>query len=300
MDFLCVRSVPSPLNTRRHEDARVYRRVSRAQPTSATSSLSSRTQRMGFFSRFSRQATSEAAGNGDDNNNDSDANNNHSSSPNTGSGGSDPVQYAESPAPIPPASSPSPARTFSKDSEGYPSWLPKRPPPPAPASTIQSSVAGPPPFTPSPHATVPMPSAIHYSHSSSSGGAVPIVERQEPLSPGPAGRRQTPRSVRIVSLQEGYGYNDSSSRREPTDQTRVPSGSYYGPGRSRQPVATPTLLASARASQPRFRARGLHLQLLHNPTLLSHIHFWLFRILVFAHVPIQTFFDFNAVFVFVQ
>ncbi|KAK7452734.1 hypothetical protein VKT23_012135 [Stygiomarasmius scandens] len=29
---------------------------------------------------------------------------------------------------------------MSKDSEGYPSWLPQRPPPPAPASTIHGSV----------------------------------------------------------------------------------------------------------------------------------------------------------------
>src|ERR1700734_902232 len=59
-------------------------------------------------------------------------------------------------------SSPSPQHRIS-ESDGYPSWLPKRPPPPAPASTFQSSV-----------------------HSE------PFV----------GGRKPTPQSVRIVNMPE--------------------------------------------------------------------------------------------------
>lgn len=158
---------------------------------------------------------------------------------------------------------------MSKDSEGYPSWLPKRPLHPAPASTFQGSlheVAGPseqPPFV--------------------------------------GGRKPTPRSVRIVSLQDApYGEKD---RREPTDQTKVgsPTPRVWSRG-----MGTPMLFSSspdntpARTPQPKFHATGLHLELLQNPTFKFRLYFYLFPLFVFAHLPIQTFFDFNAVFMLIQ
>ncbi|KAJ7083939.1 hypothetical protein B0H15DRAFT_802548 [Mycena belliarum] len=167
-------------------------------------------------------------------------------------------------------SSGSPHRRMSKDSEGYPSWLPKRPLHPAPASTFQSSVheAGP--------------------------------------SEGPTfvgGRKPTPRSVRIVSLQDApYAEKD---RREPTDQTRVgiPPPRVWSRG-----MGTPlsaTVFSSAedpppRAPQPKFKATGLHLELLQHPALKFRLYFYLFPLLVFAHIPLQTFFDFNAVYMLIQ
>lgn len=166
-------------------------------------------------------------------------------------------------------SSASPRRT-SKDSEGYPSWLPKRPPPPAPASTFHSSVG-----FPDPGPSEPMPFF--------------------------GGRKPTPRSVRIVSLQDNYAEKD---RREPTDQTRVGNQARVW---SRAAGATfrPGLFASgdpysSRLPQPKFHAKGLHLELLRNPSILSRLYFYLFPLFVFAHIPLQSFFDFNAVFILFQ
>jgi hypothetical protein len=160
------------------------------------------------------------------------------------------------------------------DSDGYPSWLPKRPPPPAPASTFHSSV-----------------------------GALEVGPEAGPSEPAPfiGGRKPTPRSVRIVSLQESYA---EKSRREPTDQTRVGNTPRAWSRATRVPMS-PAVFSSAdpneaRVSRPRFNAKGLHLELLRNPSLKSRFYFYLFPILVFAHIPIQTFFDFNAVFIMFQ
>ncbi|KAJ6632132.1 hypothetical protein B0H10DRAFT_1901553 [Mycena sp. CBHHK59/15] len=166
-------------------------------------------------------------------------------------------------------SSGSPHRRMSKDSEGYPSWLPKRPPPPAPASTFQSSVheAGP--------------------------SDQPFV----------GGRKPTPRSVRIVSLQDAsFGEKD---RREPTDQTRVGIPPPRVWSRGMGTPLSPNLFSSADSAQPRipqpkFHSTGLHLELLQNPTLKFRLYFYLFPLFVFAHIPVQTFFDFNAVFMLIQ
>ncbi|KAJ7472121.1 hypothetical protein FB451DRAFT_314325 [Mycena latifolia] len=166
-------------------------------------------------------------------------------------------------------SSGSPHRRMSKDSEGYPSWLPKRPLHPAPASTFQSSLheAGP----------------------------------SEPTFVG--GRKPTPRSVRIVSLQDA-SYTEKD-RREPTDQTRVGIPPPRVWSRGMGTPLSPTVFSSAedpapRAPQPKFNATGLHLELLQHPDLKFRLYFYLFPLFVFAHIPLQTFFDFNAVFMLIQ
>ncbi|EEB89247.1 hypothetical protein MPER_12678, partial [Moniliophthora perniciosa FA553] len=95
---------------------------------------------MFFFSRTSRQPTPEdphSEANNHNNNTNSDSAGN-SESPVDQGGDSYERPWSYSPA------------QMSKDSEGYPSWLPKRPPPPAPASTFQSSVGIPEPITPGP------------------------------------------------------------------------------------------------------------------------------------------------------
>lgn len=179
---------------------------------------------------------------------------------------------------MPSPSSPSPLPT---SDEGYPSWLPKRPPPPAPRSTYHSSNAN-------------------------MWGADPGPSEPPVFS---AGRKPTPRSVRIVSLQDEFG------RREPTEQTRISSAAHphghhrvwsratptgVSPGPT---VFSPTLIDGSRIvgpPRPRFRASGLHLELLRNPSWKSRLHFFLFPLFVFAHIPLQTFFDFNAVFILIQ
>ncbi|KAH7921692.1 hypothetical protein BV22DRAFT_1132073 [Leucogyrophana mollusca] len=157
---------------------------------------------------------------------------------------------------------------ISDGSEGYPSWLPKRPPPPAPASTFHSSVGM--------------------------------------FDPGPSeqftgGRKATPRSVRVVSLQDAVG------RREPTDQSRVSSNLLRPRVWSRATTAgmSPTLVSAAinaqdRMPRPKLRSVGLHPELLRNPSFLARLYFYLLPLITFYHIPVQTFFDFNAVFIILQ
>ena len=166
----------------------------------------------------------------------------------------------------------------SKDSEGYPSWLPKRPPPPPPASTFQSSMIG------GFHDTTPSP-----------------VD-----APFVGGRKPTPRSVRIVSLEDSFvGAVEKETRftREPIDQSRVDVPPKV------LARASAVLPAAFKASehdeflplpQPRFNAKNLHLQLLRNPSRWMKLYFYLWPLIVLYHIPLQSFFDFNAVFILFQ
>lgn len=58
--------------------------------------------------------------------------------------------------------------------------------------------------------------------------------------------------------------------------------------------------AQGRTSRPRFRSTGLHPELLRNPSTLARIYFYLLPFITFFHLPLQTFFDFNAIFMLVQ
>ncbi|KAF9653606.1 hypothetical protein BDM02DRAFT_3087042 [Thelephora ganbajun] len=175
----------------------------------------------------------------------------------------------------PAVSSPSPhghLKRESESSEGYPSWLPKRPPVPAPASTVQSFVG----------ALLPDPG---------------------PVEPVIVGRKPTPRSIRIVSVADSQNERDGG-RREATDQTRISQ-----PGHLRvwsratttgmSPTAFSTLIGQP-GLVPKFNTNGLNLQLLRNPSPLARLHFYLLPIITFYHIPLQTFFDFNAVYVLIQ
>lgn len=160
----------------------------------------------------------------------------------------------------------------SEGSEGYPSWLPKRPPPPDPGSTVHSFNGR---YTP---------------------GLTPI----EPFG---IGRKPTPRSIRVVSLQDAI--QPGRDHRDITEQTR-----FSNPLRprvwSRAMTArmSPTLVSAAIRAQdrvrPKFKSNGLHPELLRNPTLLAKLYFYSFPFLTFYHILLQTFFDFNAVFILLQ
>ncbi|KDQ52593.1 hypothetical protein JAAARDRAFT_40202 [Jaapia argillacea MUCL 33604] len=183
------------------------------------------------------------------------------------------------------------ATTGSEREEGYPSWLPKRPPPPAPASTYTSV-----------------------------GMATPVAEligERDTDSPDPfafvGGRKPTPRSVRIVSMQSQAEKDAYGRGREPTDQSRVSRHHQHQHARvwSRATTSgmTPTLFSRSPAPlqaavpsppRPRFRATGLHLELLRNPSWRSRLHYYLYPLFVFYDIPLQTFFDFNAVFIILQ
>jgi hypothetical protein len=171
---------------------------------------------------------------------------------------------------------------LSKDSEGYPSWLPKRPPPPAPASTFQSSMLG----------------DLHGSSSPSPVEPAPII----------GGRKPTPRSVRIVNLQDSFvGAVEKEARfaREPTDQTQA--GVHPPPKVWTRSSGVPPAAFNASAHddvlplpQPRFKAKNLQLQILDNPSKWMRLYFYAWPLLVLYHIPLQTFFDFNAVFILLQ
>jgi hypothetical protein len=154
--------------------------------------------------------------------------------------------------------SPSPPLRIS-ESDGYPSWLPKRPPPPAPASTFQSS-----------------------AHSE------PFV----------GGRKPTPRSVRIINMQQP----SQGERREPTDQTRGGHTRVWSraTGAGMSSTAFGSAAGFIRMPRPKFRTSALHPELLRSPSWHARLQFYFLPLFVFAHIPLQTFFDFNAVFILLQ
>jgi hypothetical protein len=169
--------------------------------------------------------------------------------------------------------------------DGYPSWLPRRPPPPGPASTL-----------PSMHVDSPEPLPAGTNGSGDSG-----------RPPFGVGRKPTPRSIRVVRVHGGDltpEIADSLGRRIPTDATKVatpaPARVY---SRASAALMTPTLLGSTPAPdapRPRFRSRTLRLELLRDPSPWARLHFVLLPILAFAHIPLQSFLDFNAVYVLLQ
>lgn len=175
----------------------------------------------------------------------------------------------------------SPLPVPSSSSEGYPSWLPRRPPGPAPRSTVHSSVAG--MYTESPG---------------------PSARPSPDFLAGVGGRKPTPRSVRVVSLHNSVqGGKDPYARREPTDPSRIPAAAAHARVWSRATSAglTPTAFSMTpqhtNVPKARFRSSLFHPELLRNPSWKMRIWFYLFPIFVFAHLPLQTFFDFNAVFI---
>jgi len=160
------------------------------------------------------------------------------------------------------------------DSDGYPSWLPRRPPPPPPASTFHSSVG------------------------------LPDVAQVEP-PPFVGGRKPTPRSVRIVSLQQQQQQPVHAEKggREATDETRAADAARAW-SRAAGAAVSPAIFAAGNADfrplRPKFRAKGLHIELLRSPSRLIRFYFYLYPFLVFSHIPLQSFFDLNAVFILFQ
>jgi hypothetical protein len=221
----------------------------------------------------------------------------------------------------------------STSSEGYPSWLPKRPPPPAPGSTLHSL---------STHMMFGSDAAGPADPGPASAGRASDDRQHHVQTPVPfsGGRKPTPRSVRIVSMQDsnaGASGGGSGARREPADRTttRVSSNAAAAPTPStpRFPSLpffpflfrsrvwsratasalgglSPTLLSSSQtpdarvraavAAPPKFRAPGLHLELLRDPSWKTRLHFYLFPLIVLAHVPLQTFLDLNAVYILIE
>jgi hypothetical protein len=122
------------------------------------------------------------------------------------------------------------------------------------------------------------------------------------------GRKPTPRSVRIVSLEDtfvGAVEKETHFTRNPTDQSRL---AVHSPPKvlSRASAVLPTAFNPSEHDeflplpQPRFNAKNLHLQLLTNPSKWMKLYFYLWPLIVLYHIPLQSFFDFNAVFILFQ
>lgn len=139
-----------------------------------------------------------------------------------------------------------PINLMSNDSVDYPSWLPRRPPPPGPQSTIQSSIL----------------TDIHQDD-----------DGELDLS---GFKRPTPRSVRIVNLPPKVKVRTGGPPTTVDDPLSVP------------PLPLP---------QPRFNAKNLHIQLLRSPSRWMKSYYYLWPFLIFYHLPLQSFFDFNAVYI---
>ncbi len=255
----------------------------------------------------------ETADTGDASNNVASPNNSHNNSTNKDGNpsASSPSNPSQSPRAVYGDTSPSPHPRMSRESESYPSWLPKRPRPPPPGSTFQSSM-GLPDFD--------QEFGVIRSRELRDAELADTGAEGSSSVPFFGGRKPTPRSVRIVSLQDslsGGGAVDGGKR--------VPSGQSYR-HTHQDDFATPPsghagvlpemrvltraggagisaaaqTAASSNLPHPRFNARGLHLQIFRSPSKLARIYFYLYPLLVFANVPLQTFFDLNAVFIFVQ
>ncbi|TFK51230.1 hypothetical protein OE88DRAFT_1735165 [Heliocybe sulcata] len=186
-----------------------------------------------------------------------------------------PMDSSFKPAPV----SREATNSTSEREEGYPSWLPKRPLHPAPASTFTS---------------VGMPTPSEYPGRGSTSDPFAYV----------GGRKATPRSVRIISMAS----QGDNARREPTDQTRVSGAPHQHTrvwSRATTSGMSPTLFSAGspfplHVPRPRFRSTGLHLELLRNPSWQSRLRFYLWPFFIFYDIPLQTFFDFNAVFILIQ
>ncbi|KAF9509214.1 hypothetical protein BS47DRAFT_174354 [Hydnum rufescens UP504] len=180
----------------------------------------------------------------------------------------------------------------SLESEGYPSWLPRRPHPPGPASPSHTDGDG------------RVAGDIRTSAENSSSGSPEQFATMQTTSSGwqapKHGRNPTPRSVRILAVPDdhsdpaGLVARSSGLAVVPSvgQDVTVPPTVSRGPGtRFPRPEGHP---------RPRFRENGFHPKILRSPSRLHRAHFFLQPLLVFGHVPIQAFFDFNAAYILLQ
>lgn len=166
-------------------------------------------------------------------------------------------------------------------------------------------------------------SSHHHPHRSSTDPAQPRADREEPeIEVEEAqGRRATPRSVRIISVPP------EARSKEPSDQTRRQSSGGWGKYSQYSPGHVPAFSRSASnpypsymmpqspsplpamswpaaplptRAAPRFRASSLNLGLLRSTSRFARLRFHFSPFTYFAHVPVQLFLDFNAIYILTQ
>jgi hypothetical protein len=182
-------------------------------------------------------------------------------------------------------------------------------------------------------------------HRPGAGAAGAAQEQPTPATivnrvPFSGGRKLTPRSVRIVSMQDpnvvsattptgagngGRAGAGAGGRREPgtAESTTMPvsssigasllspfpiSSSFFSRAAIASVIGAPsqTLFYSSQTPDAPLRAAKvpspcLRLELLRDSSWKMRIHFYLFPVLVLAHVPLQTFLDFiNAIYFLIE
>ena len=117
------------------------------------------------------------------------------------------------------------------------------------------------------------------------------------------GRKPTERAVRVMSLPAGHADPVGlapRSRNVAFDGSSAPPSLTSSTATSHNNVFTRREYPELTGPRPRFRVPGLHLNLAEHPSSWNRLLFYLFPILVFAHVPIQAFLDFNAAYMLLQ
>lgn len=84
------------------------------------------------------------------------------------------------------------------------------------------------------------------------------------------------------------------------EKAREPSGPFNNHRVWSKATGTTLTPPNPRLPQPRFRSRGANFDFTRNPSFKCKLYFYLSYLFLFAHIPLQTFFDFNAVFILVQ
>lgn len=121
------------------------------------------------------------------------------------------------------------------------------------------------------------------------------------------GRKATPRSVRVVSLQDTaqasanpYNRRDTAEQTPQSNPLRPRVWSRATTAGLSATLVSPPVKTQEHSQAPKFRSTGLHPELLRNPSTLTRLYFYLLPLMTFYHIPVQTFFDFNAVFIILQ
>ena len=87
------------------------------------------------------------------------------------------------------------------------------------------------------------------------------------------------------------------SRPEVDNRESLP-GSYAATTMTSAPMTRST--RSSDAHRPRFNMPSLHLEILRSPRPFFRLYYHLFQLSIFANIPLQTFLDFNVVFMIIQ
>lgn len=189
----------------------------------------------------------------------------------------------------------------------YPSWLPRRPARPVHPGPSRDTTTG---------RDAVYAGDLRSSNEESSAGRPSDVAGGPDAVAGPSskrrwahkhGRKPAERNVRVLKVPPGHADPAGLVPRSRNvaigveDEPRTPTSATTAATRSSHDnMFTRREYPRLTGSRPRFRVPGLQLHLVEHPSRWNRILFFLFPILVFAHVPVQAFLDFNAAYMLLQ